>query len=352
MDVSLSDIGQLNPRSSTLEELARALLGVLETVTRMDSIFLAHFDPRLRALEVVYARHSRRQPIGISEGDVVPWENTVCRRSVEDRVAFTQRADELWSDTAAIPAHGIRTYLGQPMHDAKGELIGTLCAVSRRRVVISEEILRVFGLFSRLIGHQFESQWQLARLRQENQELASRLMIDPLTGIANRRGLLHDLRHALAHAARHGEQVAVAFVDLDRFKVINDQYGHRVGDRFLVTIAARLAAATRAGEKLARYGGDEFVVVTSFAGGGGDPVRLAARFAAATRGRFWLGETEIDYAGASVGTAMAEPGEDAETLLHRADAVMYGVKQETYRRAAACDVERGAGHGRKRGHAA
>jgi diguanylate cyclase len=180
--------------------------------------------------------------------------------------------------------------------------------------------------FATMIGQQVERENLLVRLRQANVELGAVALTDPLTGLHNRRALIAELARALARAQRDGQRVHVAFVDLDGFKAINDRHGHDVGDAFLHAVGARLAAALRGGDFLARYGGDEFVVIAP-ADDEGAAAAIGERFAAATRGRYELAGNTLDYPGASVGVATAEPGDSSDRVLARADQAMYAVKR-------------------------
>lgn len=154
--------------------------------------------------------------------------------------------------------------------------------------------------------------------RRAESQLAQLALIDPLTGLPNRRLLMDRIEHALTRAER-GEQLALLFLDLDGFKAVNDSAGHLEGDKLLERTARQLLATARAQDTVARIGGDEFVVLCE-----GTSVEqaevLAARIIAAV-GADGSGVT------ASVGIAAAEPGVDASTLLSRADSAMYRAKQ-------------------------
>ncbi|MEF9949502.1 MAG: GGDEF domain-containing protein, partial [Comamonas sp.] len=96
-----------------------------------------------------------------------------------------------------------------------------------------------------------------------NRELSSLVLLDALTGLPNRRCLTEELHRVISHCRRSREWVLVGFLDLDRFKQINDQHGHEAGDALLCSLGEQLAAAVRSSDMLARFGGDEFVIVGS-----------------------------------------------------------------------------------------
>ena len=117
-------------------------------------------------------------------------------------------------------------------------------------------------------------------LLEANRRLAAQVLTDDLTGLANRRAGAHELDRAVALAVRHGHVLALARVDVDHFKRINDTYGHQAGDLVLAEVARRLASAVRGGDGLARWGGDEFVAILPDTDRGG-ALRAAERLRAA-----------------------------------------------------------------------
>ncbi|MFJ1468442.1 EAL domain-containing protein [Massilia orientalis] len=164
----------------------------------------------------------------------------------------------------------------------------------------------------------------------ERQEARNRLtylaQYDPLTSLPNRRRLAHSLEDAIAAAARAQGRAAVMFIDLDRFKNVNDMLGHGIGDQLLVQAAKRLSACARADDVVARLGGDEFALVLPALDDDGIAAGIGARVIEALAQPFYLAGQQL-FVSASVGIATyPENGRDAETLLKNADTAMYGAK--------------------------
>jgi diguanylate cyclase (GGDEF)-like protein/PAS domain S-box-containing protein len=148
---------------------------------------------------------------------------------------------------------------------------------------------------------------------------------DPMTGLANRTYALHELERSLARQTRHGGHTAVMFVDLDRFKAVNDTWGHAAGDQLLSAVAERLRRAVRTTDTAARYGGDEFVIICERMTMPDDAYILAERLVAMIPGEYVL-ESGTASIGVSVGVAVATGPVAAATLLRVADEAMYEAK--------------------------
>ena len=162
--------------------------------------------------------------------------------------------------------------------------------------------------------------------KQSEERLRFRANHDALTGLPNRRLFEDRLQSAIASALRHGEQFALMLVDLDRFKGVNDRFGHLAGDALLVEVGRRLQLCVRASDTVARLGGDEFAVILGEVGGREDAAEVAARICASMSEPFELGEG-VAQIGASVGIALGPQDDaDAEELQRRADAALYTVK--------------------------
>jgi len=157
-------------------------------------------------------------------------------------------------------------------------------------------------------------------------ELHHNACYDSLTGLANRRLLVDRLDQALRRSVLDRKTHALIFVDVDRFKSINDSLGHVTGDGFLVAIGARLKAMVRSGDLLARFGGDEFVVLLEDVGGVDVAIAAARRICAAVQRPIVLPDGYELVASVSVGVALTEPGKSADDVLRNADVAMYEAK--------------------------
>lgn len=150
---------------------------------------------------------------------------------------------------------------------------------------------------------------------------------DALTGLANR-NLLHDrLNMAIAHAIRYGHSVSVVFVDLDRFKLVNDSLGHKAGDMFLLTIAERLQSTVREADTVARLGGDEFVLLLPEAVDNSLSANSVQRIMEVISQPILIGEKEFSV-NCSIGIAIyPRDGDTSGLLIERADMAMYRAKE-------------------------
>lgn len=150
---------------------------------------------------------------------------------------------------------------------------------------------------------------------------------DALTGLPNRAYLFELLEHALRRSARHGGHVAVAYFDIDRFKTINDTWGHEVGDRILEVFAARTRGAVRESDVVGRMGGDEFVMVSEAPAFQADMDVVARRLVEVVREPIVIRDDLTLAISTSIGIAFHRPGLAAGALLALADQAMYAAKQ-------------------------
>lgn len=168
----------------------------------------------------------------------------------------------------------------------------------------------------------------ITALKEAEDQIRQLAYYDTLTGLPNRRLLLDRLSHALAQARRFGRSMAVMFLDLDRFKLINDAFGHSVGDELLKQVAQRLTGCVRAGDTVARPGGDEFVIVLTEVGHPLDAARVAEKIIDTFSTPLPLDGVEMPMT-TSIGIALypVNGSEDVEELMIKADMAMYEAKE-------------------------
>ena len=323
-------LSQTVTAAQTLSAFTRPLLKIMIEVTELESAYLTTVDEARGVQNVLYSLNTSQ--MNIPEGLEVPWSDTLCKRALEEGQTFTNNVQECWGDSDAARALDIQTYVSTPVRFGSGQLYGTLCATSRTSQSISGEAEDVLRLFSKIIAGFVEREQLVRSLQRANEELASLAMLDALTGLPNRRCITEELNRVIAHCSRSREWVLVGFIDLDDFKQINDQFGHEAGDSLMRILAEQLRVSMRGCDMLARFGGDEFVMV----GIGpqlqedGDAVLedLRTRLFSASIASVELSDgSKIDYAGASVGMVCLVPDNtDVDDALQKADAAMYKVK--------------------------
>ena len=174
--------------------------------------------------------------------------------------------------------------------------------------------------------HWVSVQRDVTHRRLTEARLQQQAFSDPLTGLPNRRGMTDHLEEALAGSEAVGSHLALIFCDLDRFKEINDRFGHGVGDELLLEVSQRLQRQLRFGDILARIGGDEFVVLVTNINDDSDAYLLAERLRSSLV-QPWLHDSRELIVSMSFGVATTRDGSlSAEELLRRADLTMYQVK--------------------------
>jgi diguanylate cyclase (GGDEF)-like protein/PAS domain S-box-containing protein len=229
-------------------------------------------------------------------------------------------------DAAGWAAHRARFEARRPFRNFEYALLG---ADGRPRYysVSGEPRADAGGRFAgfRGVGH------EITDIVEAREKIAALAYSDPLTGLANRTGFGPALEHAVRRARRNSTQLAALYLDLDGFKQVNDTYGHETGDRLLIEVAARLRHTLRASDQVARFGGDEFVVVLEDVPGPPE-VELVAGKLIAEIGRPYgiLPDGGACRVTASVGVSLFPADADSpRELLQHADAAMYRAKQDS-----------------------
>jgi diguanylate cyclase (GGDEF)-like protein len=218
---------------------------------------------------------------------------------------------------------GIKTVIGSPVWSGS-DLVGVLIAGGVDRRVIHPHERECFELLAAQAGAALVNARRYTEREAFEERLSHQAFHDALTGLPNRVLFADRLDHALAARERENAEVAVLFLDLDRFKMVNDSLGHDVGDGLLQEVAGRLRVCLRPGDTLARYGGDEFTMLLERSGEG-PAVQVAERILEALRQPFNLAGRSF-FVNASVGIAVTRPGVDPGDPLRAADLAMYRAK--------------------------
>ncbi|MEO8999590.1 MAG: bifunctional diguanylate cyclase/phosphodiesterase [Rhodanobacter sp.] len=211
-------------------------------------------------------------------------------------------------------------FAGVPLYDERHTVLGAMLAGSRKsfgEMDIIEPVLRCAAA-------RFAQVLELGRTREQGRAEG---LVDALTGLPNRLLFNDRLDTIIREATRNGECFAVLFVDLDRFKAINDTYGHAAGDQVLRTVTQRLCGSIRASDTVARYAGDEFTIVLRHIVKNDDVSRVAEKIVQVMETPLYLDDgTELQVT-ASMGLSFfPDDAGDAQTLLKHADEAMYAAK--------------------------
>lgn len=196
-------------------------------------------------------------------------------------------------------------------------------------IKLANEVAERMGIESELA----EMKTDLAEVREDlskaevNVAIAQQLALqDALTGLPNRASFEQGLEHGLIQAKRHGWSLAVLFIDIDKFKSINDSYGHAMGDQVLLTVADRLKSFVRGGDMVSRWGGDEFVCLLLEVKQDEDVTHLAEQLVNRIAEPCKFNGTVLSIT-SSIGIALyPEDGETADILFKKADTAMYEAK--------------------------
>ncbi|MGI9046050.1 MAG: bifunctional diguanylate cyclase/phosphodiesterase, partial [Burkholderiales bacterium] len=260
------------------------------------------------------------------DGDWIPGyvydiANTPCRKLLEDDAVcyYPENVQQFFPGNERWPALNISCYLGLPLNDTAGKIIGHIFVMHDTPLPNEERAKSIFSIFAARAAA------ELVRKRAE-EDMRHMAHHDALTGLPNRL-LFHDrISHAIVQARRYRQQAAVLFLDLDRFKNINDTLGHEAGDSALREMATRLQAALRESDTIARVGGDEFMVlIDSFA-----ELRYLSEVSQKildAAARPFVLEGQECHVGVSIGIATyPDDGHDVHQLLKNADIAMYRAK--------------------------
>ncbi|GAB58093.1 PocR ligand-binding domain-containing protein [Rheinheimera nanhaiensis] len=220
----------------------------------------------------------------------------------------------------------VKSCWSQPVKNAQGKVLGTFAIYQRCTAKPSAELLekiKTYGNLAELAISRSLSSAQIRRLA----------FYDSLTGLANRRLLQEHLTQAMALSQRSQKYCGLMFIDLDNFKPVNDIYGHRIGDGLLTEVAYRLQTAVRQADTVARFGGDEFIVLlreidTELARSRQHMQRVAQKISQTLSRPYPLDDQLMHQCACSIGLVLFKGDTDCDELLRQADTAMYQAKRQ------------------------
>ncbi|MHB8248280.1 MAG: putative bifunctional diguanylate cyclase/phosphodiesterase [Acidithiobacillus sp.] len=213
------------------------------------------------------------------------------------------------------------------LREAESGLHTTKAALSKEKAALDDHVLQLRQANEHLVVATIEAHTLAEEIEKAKVRMAHLAQHDALTDLPNRILLNDRLGQAIALARRQGKQLAVMFLDLDRFKHINDSLGHAVGDQLLQSVAKRLTAGVRSSDTVCRQGGDEFVILLADVEHAEDAALSAQKLLAALTVPHRIDQREI-HVTVSIGISIyPQDGQDADTLIKSADTAMYHAKE-------------------------
>jgi diguanylate cyclase (GGDEF)-like protein/PAS domain S-box-containing protein len=268
-----------------------------------EGICVTEPDGRITEVNPAFTRMT-----GYSQDELIGQKVSIFQSGMHDKVFYT----EMWDSLS-----GNGSWSGELWNRTKdGTAVPQLCSIEAVRGAATGAVESYVAVYH-----------DISEIKSTQQRLHHLANHDPLTGLPNRSFLSDMLGYSIAQAKRESRRLAVLFVDLDDFKDVNDSYGHDTGDRLLIWIAEKLRHELREKDIIARFGGDEFVIIIPDLDHGESVALVARRLLAAVREPYILGTQSIRPS-LSIGIAVYPDGsaEQAE-LLRDADAAMYAAKQ-------------------------
>lgn len=255
--------------------------------------------------------------------------NMCCGEAIKHSGVFAVpdlHADPWFQHDPMVKLEGARAYAGAPLTTPDGFRIGVLGVYDQRPRFFSPEEQGFLLDLAAVVIDELELRLMMLNWQHAQQHSEYLAHHDALTGLPNRLRLLDRAELALHHADRSGRPVGVMVLDLDGFKTINDSLGHLVGDALLRAVGERLCGAVRAEDSIARFGGDEFVILLPELQAPLDAAQVAHKLLRALDLPFQIGEHALEVK-CSIGISLyPDDGQSAETLLRTADTAMYQAK--------------------------
>lgn len=304
--------GYLETVDSVLDQLAGLLPGTL--------IYTTQFDQLDNKYRVIATRGD--ESFGLEAGFEMPLHQAFCFLMATDQAPrHAPKVSEVPAYRALDPDGGIGTYAGAPISAADGTPVGSLCVIAVEEDAVDQAAVKLLPVLAATLGASLEREQELVRLQAANEALRFQASTDPLTGVANRRNFDQALNSAWKLAERGSMSSYVVVSDLDRFKELNDEFGHMIGDLALIALADSLEHSARESDLVGRLGGDEFAVILRGCSSDSAAEAFISRAETDFRRR-WEGEP-VSF---SSGYAPIDPAGTPELAVEEADRLMYEAK--------------------------
>jgi len=247
--------------------------------------------------------------------------DTPCGRIMDSKITFfPDNLQQRFPDDPLLAELDVKSYLAIPFYDENGDPFGHVCVMSK--VPMEENVYNEYLL--EIISARLSAEYIRTCSEQRLLHMANH---DPLTDLPNRVLFWDRLNSAISRSARQHRKFGIIFIDLDNFKILNDTFGHHLGDEYLKAIATRMQSFCRECDTLCRYGGDEFTVIVENARHPDDISSVATGLHNSLTSRSYSFDGHTFNAEVSIGYAIyPEHGIIADELLKKADQAMYTAK--------------------------
>ena len=266
----------------------------------------------------------------LTRDDSWPWEmKSFCRKIMEtEKLLYVKNSllDAHWQNAPPVTEGPVRSYCGLPIYWPDGSLFGTICVIDNKASQYSSLLVKMLEQFCQLITADL-------KMFCDYEELKSLALTDELTGLYNRRGLMLLGEQRIKDAKRSKQILGITYLDIDKLKQMNDQFGHQLGDQCILTLAKVLEVNCRDNDIKARIGGDEFIIMSVFDKGNQTPynqingelsLRIVSNYQSLIEEHDPQGLTSVSYGGL---TFKHHEVKSLNDMIGKADKLMYQHKQ-------------------------
>ncbi len=326
---SIAELSRLLLSPSTAEEISLAILEKAKILTGSRHGFVGHVDPVSGHLVCPTMSHE------VWEGEPLPAKDVVFSSFsglwgvvLRERRPLLSNQPQQHPHSSGVPEGHvpIRRFLGVPAVD-EDACLGVLI-LANAETEYQEKDQELLERLAAIYALALKNKWSAEAISQNEDRFKHLAHHDSLTQLPNRLLFNDRLYHAMSKARRSGRQAALLFFDLDRFKIINDSLGHEIGDQVLKAVAQRLQGLVRASDTVARFGGDEFVILLEEVQDAASVATFANKVLVALAAPLEVKGHEL-FVTTSIGISLfPNDGEDGEALIKSADVAMFRAKEK------------------------